>query len=135
MLNYVLQGLYHPARESAGVYRNIPTRLRGADALTQYYPALESDETHSTSGLMAFTCGPAPLPGAQSYEHGVSPIRRPVHSSSRHHRAAADSVVVVVAGPGPGARTHAERGAQANRSLRSSTISVCAVSRRRAPGT
>merc|ERR1711937_117860 len=49
VLNYVLQGLYHPARRVREVYWKIYNTLYiyGADALTQYYPALESDETNS----------------------------------------------------------------------------------------
>ena len=49
VLTYVLQGLYHPARRVREVYWKIYNTLYiyGADALTQYYPALESDETNS----------------------------------------------------------------------------------------
>merc|ERR1711904_608013 len=49
VLNYVLQGLYHPARRVREVYWKIYNTLYiyGADALTQYYPALGSDETNS----------------------------------------------------------------------------------------
>ena len=49
VLSYVLQGLYHPARRVREVYWKIYNTLYiyGADALTQYYPALEGDETNS----------------------------------------------------------------------------------------
>merc|ERR1712196_6736 len=49
VLQYTLQGLFHPARRVREVYWKIYNTLYiyGADALTQYYPALESDETNS----------------------------------------------------------------------------------------
>jgi len=49
VLNYVLQGLFHPARRVREVYWKLYNTLYiyGADALTQYYPALEGDETNS----------------------------------------------------------------------------------------
>ena len=49
VLNYVLQGLYHPARRVRDVYWKIYNSLYiyGADALTCCYPNLESDEANS----------------------------------------------------------------------------------------
>merc|ERR1719440_2471828 len=49
VFQYVMQGPYHPARRVREVYWKIYNTLYiyGADALTQYYPALESDETNS----------------------------------------------------------------------------------------
>ena len=91
VLNYVLQGLYHPARRVREVYWKIYNTLYiyGADALTQYYPALESDETNSYQRTyMAcsfrvlrtiFRLGTT----RQSYEHGVY-IRQYAQRASHH---------------------------------------------------
>ena len=86
VLNYVLQGLYHPARRVREVYWKIYNTLYiyGADALTQYYPALESDETNSyqRTYMEPIHLGPkkTSVRRHMAYEHTASTASRNMHS-------------------------------------------------------
>ena len=128
VLNYVLQGLYHPARRVREVYWKIYNTLYiyGADALTQYYPALESDETNSyqRTYMEVHWCLRKRFQSryyAQSYEHTASTYnmlaRQSTSSASSPRHAAADDASSSSSSSSVStARTHAERGAQANSS-------------------